>query len=99
MITDDIYKLIISHFAKKWSVTPDKIIVLHGKDSIEVLTTYTGVTTYYLEFTIDWGGSYEEYWGEITHSELLEELIKKIRIIMCEKNYNQKITTKILKMN
>lgn len=74
MITDEIYEAIKVHFAKKWSVKPDKIIVLHGKNSIEVLTTYTGVTTYYLEFTIDYGGTYEDYWGEITHSELLEEL-------------------------
>ena len=74
MITDEIYDAIKLHFAKEWHVKPDKLIILKGKDSIEVLTTYTGVTTYYLEFTIDYGGTYEDYWGEIKHSELLEEL-------------------------
>ena len=74
MITDEIYEAIKVHFAKEWHVKPDKLIILKGRDSIEVLTTHTGVTTYYLEFTIDYGETYEDYWGEIEHSELIEEI-------------------------
>jgi hypothetical protein len=76
-ITNQIIGQLKEHFAKEWNVTSDKVHL--GREDISIKGE-----EFYLEFTIDWGGTWETYWGEITYSELIawsrEETLKKIGI-------------------
>lgn len=80
-ITSQIIGQLKEHFAKKWNVSSSQVYLESGDISVR---GDLGKEHFELEFTIDWGGSYETYWGEITHSELIawsrEELLKKIGI-------------------
>ena len=67
--SDDILNIIKCHFAKEWNVKTELLII----DSIETYIN-NGVLSYYLEFSIDWDGSFDSYWGEITHAEVLEDM-------------------------
>jgi len=68
--SDEILEVIRKHFAKEYGVNPGRIEI----DSIESYKNDEGDLEYYLNFTIDWYGSYEEYWGEITHNEVIEDM-------------------------
>ena len=66
--SDDILNAIKRHFACEWHVKVESITI----DSIE--TRYHDEVKYYLEFSIDWDGSFDNYWCEITHAEVVEEM-------------------------
>jgi hypothetical protein len=80
-ITPEIVEKLAHHFAKEWGVKRQKLDL--SKSDISIVDTDEG-PTFQLEFTIDWDGSYETYWGEISYNELISwwrnESIKKIGI-------------------
>ena len=69
--SDEILEVIRKHFAKVYDVDPKYLDI----DSIEsVKLNVKGDLEYHLDFSIDWSGSYVEYWGEITHNEVLQDM-------------------------
>ena len=81
--SDEILEVIRKHFAKEYGVYPNRLDI----DSIESYKNDDDDLEYYLNFTIDWSGSYEEYWGEITHNEVLQDMRDdKLNNILDDKN-------------
>lgn len=81
--SDEILEAIRKHFAKEYGVYPNRLDI----DSIESYKNADGDLEYYLNFIIDWSGSYEEYWGEITHNEVLQDMRDdKLNNILDDKN-------------
>lgn len=81
--SDEILEVIRKHFAKEYGVYPNRLDI----DSIESYKNDDGDLEYYLNFIIDWSGSYEEYWGEITHNEVLQDMRDdKLNNILDDKN-------------
>lgn len=81
--SDEILEVIRKHFAKEYGVNSSRLEI----DSIESYKNDEGELEYYLNFTIDWYGSYEEYWGEITHNEVIEDIRDdKLNNILDDKN-------------
>jgi hypothetical protein len=68
--SDEVLEVIRKHFAKEYGVYPNRLDI----DSIESYKNDDDDLEYYLNFTIDWSGSYEEYCGEITHNEVLQDM-------------------------
>ena len=68
--SSEILEVIRKHFAKEYGVYPNRLDI----DSIESYKNDNGDLEYHLGFTIDWSGSYEAYWGEITHNEVLQDI-------------------------
>ena len=81
--SNEILEVIKKHFAKEYGVYPNRLDI----DSIESYKNDNGDLEYHLDFTIDWSGSYEGYWGEITHNEVLQYMRDdKINNILDDKN-------------
>lgn len=81
--SNEILEVIKKHFAKEYGVYPYRLDI----DSIESYKNDDDDLEYYLNFIIDWSGSYEEHWGEITHNEVLQYMRDdKINNILDDKN-------------
>lgn len=87
--SSEILEVIRKHFAKEYGVDPKYLDI----DSIEsVKLNVKGDLEYHLDFTIIWNGTYDgwdirEYWGEITHNEVLQYMRDdKINNILDDKN-------------
>lgn len=68
--SDEILEVIRKHFAREYDVNPKYLDI----DSIESVKDKKGELEYHLGFSIDWDISYEKYWGEISHSEVLQDM-------------------------
>jgi hypothetical protein len=68
--SDEILEVIRNHFAKEYGVNPKRLDI----DSIESVKDKKGELEYHLDFSISWDGTYEIYWGEITHKEVIEDM-------------------------
>ena len=68
--SDEVLEVIRKHFAKEYGVNPKRLDI----DSIESYKNDEGDLKYCLDFTIDWSGSYEQYWGEISHNEVIQDM-------------------------
>jgi hypothetical protein len=84
--SDEILEVIKKHFAKEYGVRPQELDI----DSIESYKK-DGNIEYYLDFSINWNGpvldTYEKYWGEITHNEVLQIMRDdKLKSILDDKN-------------
>jgi hypothetical protein len=81
--SDEVLEVIRKHFAKEYGVYPNRLDI----DSIESYKNDEGDLEYHLDFTIDWSGSYEQYWGEISHNEVIGDMRNdKLNNILDDKN-------------
>ena len=75
--SDEILEVIRKHFAKEYDVNPKYLDI----DSIESVKDKKGELEYHLDFSINYddddgnyGWDIRQYWGEITHNEVLQDM-------------------------